>query len=189
MLQDAERELIRCICCTSTPAVFRVASAPVLMGEKMMTVMTVMMQAGKRQCLQLLSSYWGWQSTCDRLKYISHLSHLINTPIYSCSCFLSPPPRVPPTDFLPSLSLFSHIMVHNLHHSFTVQMEKTGWQFQFDRNPVCTKSVDTGPWLLLPRCVEQYVHIVPYSSLQITMERSMLQPALPPGGGHTILIS
>lgn len=109
MLHDAERELIRCICCTSTPAVFRVASAPVLMGEKMMTVMTVMMQAGKRQCLQLLSSYWGWQSTCDRLKYISHLSHLINTPIYSCSCFFVSSPRVPPTDFLPSLSLSSHI--------------------------------------------------------------------------------
>lgn len=42
----------------STPPFFSVASAPVLMVKRMMTVMTVMMQAVKpRQCLQLLLGY------------------------------------------------------------------------------------------------------------------------------------
>lgn len=56
------------------------------------------------------------------------------------------------------------------------------WQFQFDRNPLCIKSVDTASWLLLPWCVELYVQRVPYSTWQSTGGIEMLKLILPPGG-------
>lgn len=65
------------------------------------------------------------------------------------------------------------------------KLRKRWWQFQFDRSPVCTKSVDTASWLPLARCAEQYVQTVPPSSWQIAGETCRLQTILPPWGGLT----
>lgn len=94
-------------------------------------------------------------------------------------------PWVPLTDFrLPRLPFhISWCIICTM--ASPCKLRKRRWQFQFDRSPVCTKSVDTASWLLLARCAEQYVQTVPPSSWQIAGDTCRLQTILPPWGGLT----
>lgn len=105
-----------------------VTNTCVLIVKRMMIAMTEVMQAVKPQWhLQLLLNYhcWGWQHTSDR--FIIHFAPVTSNqhPEIFFLLFFSPVFSWLISFHPVSLFSLSHIVVHNLCHSFSVQMEKT----------------------------------------------------------------